>query len=161
MGQCTEFSNNEEGWDFLQEDKITEGRLWGGCIEVLEFLKSTEYWPEEDFWDDKILFFETSEDKPLPNRVGCMLRNYGIQGIFNKVKGVMFGRPKDYSDNEKEELNKVVLNIIRKEFKSREIPIVMNVDFGHTDPKIILPLGCMTRIDPVKKKITLLENPFH
>lgn len=161
LGQCTEFFNNEKGWDFLQGNKMTEGRLWGGCMEVLEFIKSTKYWPDEDFWDDKILFFETSEDKPSPIQVGCMLRNYGIQGILNRVKGVIFGRPKDYSESEKEELNKVVLDIIRKEFNSKEIPIVMNVDFGHTDPKIILPLGCRTRIDPAEKKITLLENPFY
>ncbi len=161
IGECAEFYNNEKGWIFLQGDKITQGRLWGGCIEVLEFLKSTKYWPEEDFWNDKILFFETSEEKPLPHIVGYMLRNYGIQGIFNRVKGVIFGRPKDYSNDEKKILNNIVLSIIKNEFKSKGLPIVMNVDFGHTDPKVILPLGCMTKIDPIKKNITLLESPFY
>jgi muramoyltetrapeptide carboxypeptidase LdcA involved in peptidoglycan recycling len=129
IGECAEFYNNEKGWIFLQGDKITQGRLWGGCIEVLEFLKSTKYWPEEDFWNDKILFFETSEEKPLLHIVGYMLRNYGIQGIFNRVKGVIFGRPKDYSNDEKKILNNIVLSIIKNEFKSKGLPIVMNVDF--------------------------------
>ena len=90
-----------------------------------------------------------------------MLRNYGIQGVYDKIKGVIFGRPKDYSDNEKEELNKIVLSIIRDEFQARNIPIVMNMDFGHTDPKVILPLGCMVRIEPETKKVILLEDPFY
>jgi muramoyltetrapeptide carboxypeptidase LdcA involved in peptidoglycan recycling len=34
------------------------------------------------------------------------------------------------------------------------------VAFGHTDPKIILPLGCMVKIDPEAKEITLIESPF-
>ena len=77
LGECTEFYTNK-GWRFLQGIETVEGKLWGGCLEVLEFLKATDYWPQKDFWNDKILFFETSEDKPLPNIVGYMLRNYGV-----------------------------------------------------------------------------------
>lgn len=159
LGECTEFIDNN-GWNFLQKGKKVQGKLWGGCIEVLEFLKGTDYWPDKGFWNDKILFFETSEEKPLPDNVGYMLRNYGIQGILEKVKGIMFGRPKDYSEEEKQELNNLVMNIMIKEFNVTDIPVVMNVDFGHTDPKIILPLGCMVEIYPEAKEIRLLESPF-
>lgn len=159
LGECTDFMDNN-GWDFLQKGSRVQGRLWGGCIEVLEFIKGTDYWPEKEFWDDKILFFETSEEKPLPDNVGYMLRNYGIQGVLERVKGIMFGRPKDYSEDEKQELYTIVMNIMEKEFNVTNIPVVMNVDFGHTDPKIILPLGCMVDIDPEMKEITLVESPF-
>ncbi|AFK86102.1 MULTISPECIES: S66 family peptidase [Thermoanaerobacterium] len=160
LGECTEFYSNEKGWVFLQGNKTVEGRLWGGCIEVLEFMKSTAYWPDKDFWNDRILFFETSEEKPLPNQVDYMLRNYGIQGVLNKVKGIIFGRPKDYSNKEKEELNSIILRIVKDEFNASEIPIVVDMDFGHTDPKVILPLGCMMRLNPEANECTLLESPF-
>lgn len=160
IGECTELYNNENGWTFLQGDQTTQGYLWGGCIEVLEFLKSTKYWPCEDFWHDKILIYETSEDKPLPYQVGCMLRNYGIQGIFGKVKGIIIARPKDYSDAEKKELKNIVLSIVRDEFQARDIPVVMDMDFGHTDPKLILPLGGKVSLNPKTNEIVLLENPF-
>lgn len=137
-----------------------EGRLWGGCIEVLEFMKSTVFWPDKDFWNNRILFFETSEEKPLPNQVGYMLRNYGIQGILNKVKGIVFGRPKDYTDKEKDELNKVILKIVKDEFDAPDIPIVMDMDFGHTDPKVILPLGCTMSLNPKTIECILMERPF-
>lgn len=161
LGECTEFFNNENGWTFLQGKGITQGRLWGGCIEVLEFIKSTDYWPDKTFWNDKILFLETSEEKPLPSQVGYMLRNYGIQGILEKVKGVVFGRAKDYSIKEKKELNKIVLSVIRDEFKVSDIPVIVDMDFGHTDPKLILPLGCMVSLNPTTKDIRLIENPFN
>ena len=160
IGQCTRFFNNREGFTFLQGKGTVEGRLFGGCIEVLEFLKATDYWPDKNFWNDKILFFETSEDKPLPDQVGYMLRNYGIQGVFQKVKGVMFGRPKDYSKKEKEELKDIIQSVIRDEFNVCDIPIITNMDFGHTDPKIILPLGCMVSINSLGKSVTLVESPF-
>ncbi len=161
VGECTEFFNNENGWFFLQGKGIARGRLWGGCIEVLEFIKSTDYWPDKTFWDDKILFLETSEEKPSPDRVGCMLRNYGIQGILGKVRGVIFGRAKDYSIKEKEELNKIVLSVVREEFRVSDIPVVVDMDFGHTDPKLILPLGSMVNLNPVTGDIALTENPFN
>jgi Uncharacterized proteins, homologs of microcin C7 resistance protein MccF len=160
LGQCTEFFNNKDGVIVLQGTGQTEGVLWGGCMEVLEFMKGTSFWPKESFWQDKILFFETSEDKPLPFNVGYMLRNYGMQGILGKIKGLMFGRPKDYSEEEKKELYEVVQEIVSGEFGVGELPIFMNTDFGHTDPKIILPLGGRVRLDADKKTITLIENPF-
>jgi len=115
-----------------------EGLLFGGCIEVLEFLKGTTYWPEEEFWNDKILFLETSEEKPSPRQVGYMLRNYGIQGVFSRIRGLLIARPKDYTLKEKDELKETVIKILMDEFHVTDIPIVFNVDFGHTDPKLII-----------------------
>ena len=161
LGECTTFYNNKEGWTFLQGKKLMQGRLWGGCIESLENLKSTKYWPSGHFWSDKILFFETSEEKPSPIRVGSMLRNYGIQGVLEKIRGIIFGRPKDYSEQEREELNEMIVNIVCDEFNVGDVPVVAGMDFGHTDPKLVLPLGCKVSIDPIKKIIALMESPFN
>lgn len=160
LGECTEFYTNKNGWRFLQGKESVQGKLWGGCIDVLEFMKSTQYWPQNNFWDDKILFFETSEEKPLPNQVGYMLRNYGVQGVFEKIKGIIFGRPKDYSDKEKDDLDNIILSIVKDEFNNSTIPIVVDVDFGHTDPKLILPLGCQVSLEPESNKFILMEKPF-
>lgn len=160
LGECSEFYANEKGWTYLQGSSLSEGKLWGGCIEVLEFMKSTDYWPAQSFWNDKILFFETSEEKPSPMNVGYMLRNYGMQGVFSKVKGVIFGRAKDYSDEEKLELNKIILNILQDEFGESHLPVIVDFDFGHTDPKFILPLGGTVQLNPAANTVTLMECPF-
>ena len=39
-----------------------KGELIGGCVDVLEFLKGTDFWFSESDWDGKILFLETSEE---------------------------------------------------------------------------------------------------
>jgi len=48
-------------------------------------MKGTDFWPEKDFRNNKILFLETSEEKPSVDQVKWMLRNYGMQGIFDRI----------------------------------------------------------------------------
>lgn len=160
LGECQEFYANENGWTFLQGSSAQQGEVWGGCIEVLEFMKSTTYWPDPSFWDNKILCFETSEEKPSPMHVGYMLRNYGMQGVYEKVKGIIFGRAKDYSEEENKQLYDIIVDIVEGEFGAGDLPIVVNFDFGHTDPKLILPLGGRVELRPHTNEVVLLESPF-
>lgn len=148
------------GWNWLQGKGKMQGELFGGCIEVLEMMKSTKFWPADDFWNGKILFLETSEDKPTPDMVKCFLRNYGMQGIFDKISALIVGRPRDYSDSERAQLDEIILKVIKVEFENEKLPIVTNMDFGHTDPQWILPLGIEAEIDCENESFKLLETPF-
>ncbi len=42
-----------------------------------------------------------------------------------------------------------------------DIPVIVDMDFGHTDPKLILPLGCMVSLNPTTKELTLIDDPFN
>ena len=46
------------------------------------------------------------------------------------------------------------------EFGCSNIPIVSNLNFGHTDPNLILPLGIKFSIDPKNHKIIRTEKVF-
>lgn len=70
------------GYEVLQGTGVAQGFLIGGCIEVLEFAKGTDIWPEKEYWENSILFFETSEEYPDPNLIKYWLRNYAAQGIY-------------------------------------------------------------------------------
>ncbi len=144
-------------YNWLQGNSIVDGTLFGGCIEVFEFLKSTEYWPAKDFWKDKVLFFETSEDAPSAANVSYMLRNYGVQGIFDQIKALVFGRARDYTEETNQELRKAILSVVREEFGHKDLLVATDFDFGHTDPQWILPLGVRVQINPENKEIKLLE----
>src|SRR6185436_15665747 len=85
------------GWIWLK-DAIAEGRLVGGCLESLQHLRGTEYWPD---YDGAILFLETSEGKPSPERVDAMLMDYENMGVFDKLRGLLVGRAVYYSLSEK------------------------------------------------------------
>lgn len=159
-GGIQQLRESGDGWLVLQGEAPVTGELFGGCIEVVEFLKGTPYWPPPRFFDGSILFFETSEEKPPPERVGYMLRNYGVGGILHRASGLLFGRPKDYAQADVDRLHELVRAIVAREFGRPEMPIVMNVDFGHTDPKLIMPVGGRVRIDPKAGTITLVESPF-
>jgi muramoyltetrapeptide carboxypeptidase LdcA involved in peptidoglycan recycling len=148
-----------EGFRFLQGRGVARGVLFGGCIEVLEFLKGTRFWPEPEFWSGKLLFLETSEEKPSPEQVRRWLRNYGLQGVFECISGLLFGRPELYSREEKAALERVILDVVAGESGREDLPIVTNVDFGHTDPQLILPLGVRAEVDCEARRIRLLEPP--
>ncbi len=149
----------DDGWHFLQGTGAISGELYGGSIEVLEILNGTDFWAKKEFWSGKILFLETSEDEPPVQRVKRMLRNYGMQGIFDHVTAVLFGRPRGYTDEAKAEFDRMVVEVIDGEFGKKNIPIMSNMDFGHTDPQFILPLGVRAEIDCEAKIFRLLESP--
>lgn len=153
----TNYIKNNDNWHFIQGTETTNGELFGGCIEIMEMMKGTKYWPELSFWKNKILFLETSEEKPSVIYVEFWLRNYGIQGIFNQINGLIFGRARDYTEEEKIELEKVILKVL-KEFNKENLPVITNMDFGHTDPQFILPLGIKAQINPKEKSFKLIES---
>ncbi|WP_066300112.1 S66 family peptidase [Bacillus sp. FJAT-29937] len=143
------------GYEVLQGKGVVQGRLIGGCMEVLEFAKGTAIWPDQKYWDNSILFFETSEDKPDPALIRYWLRNYAAQGILQRANGIVFGKPQDetYYEEYKIEILKVM-----KETKLEHVPILYNMNFGHTEPKFILPYGAMAEIHCEKGTFALLES---
>jgi muramoyltetrapeptide carboxypeptidase LdcA involved in peptidoglycan recycling len=158
-GQVSNRRANAEGWRWIQgQGGRREGRLWGGCIEVLEFLKGSDYWPDKSFWNDRVVFFETSEAKPPVQQIVYMLRSYGIQEVFERSSAILFGRPKAYTDSEKSDLYQALAKVIGEEFGRPDLPVIANMDFGHTDPKIVLPLGGKVAVDPEEKSVTIVEE---
>ncbi len=146
-----------EGFRVLQGRGSAQGSLFGGCIEVLEFLKGTRFWPEPEFWSERLLFLETSEEKPSPTQVRRWLRNYGVQGVFSQLSGLLLGLPRDYSEPEQQALERTVLDVVAGEFGQDTLPIVSRMDFGHTDPQFLLPLGVRAEVDCEARRLRLLE----
>jgi|SRR5690625_1393050 len=144
-----------KGYEILQGKGVVQGSLIGGCIEVLEFAKSTVLWPEEKYWEDSILFFETSEEKPEPGMLKYWLRNYAAQGILQKANGMVFGKPQD--EMYYEEYKAEILTVMR-EYGLKDLPILYNANFGHTEPKFILPYGANAEIDCENRSFSILET---
>lgn len=145
-----------EGIEVLQGNGKVKGNLVGGCIEVLEMIKGTKIWPEDDMWNDTILFLETSEDIPSPTYLEYCLRNYGSQGILEKVNGIIFGKP--YDNKYYEEYKNVINKVIRNELNLKDLAIMYNMSFGHTDPIMIIPYGALAEIDCKNKRFSILES---
>lgn len=154
---------DNEGWYWDGSINI-EGITWGGCVESIdELLRHGITIPVNKDFENIVLFLETSEEIPSHDYVRRVLRALGEREILSKIKGLLIGRPKAWefnkqnSDEQKEEYKKgqreMILGIIRK--YNQEIPIIQNLDFGHTAPQICLPVGKNILIDSSNKKIKI------
>ena len=56
---------------------------------------------------------------------------------FCKSKGIIFGKPKD--EMYYEEYKHEILHVM-KEYNLGDLPILYNLNFGHTEPKFIFTL---------------------
>ncbi len=146
-----------EGWRVVQGKGRVEGELLGGCLEVLEFMKGTPYWPAPEIFAGKLFFIETSEDKPSIDQVKRMLRSYGVAGVFARVSGLLVGRARDFTAQEKVALDRAIQEVVAEEFERPDLPIVTHMDFGHTDPQLVLPLGVRAQLDCDARELRLLE----
>jgi muramoyltetrapeptide carboxypeptidase LdcA involved in peptidoglycan recycling len=147
---------NSAGWNFLQGSGIVQGKLLGGCMDVLEFLKGTDLWVNSDDWQGAVLFIETSEVMPDPKYFRWWLRNYAAQGILHQLNGIIVGRP--YDNRYADEYNKILTTVIRDEEGLSNLPIITEMDFGHTCPTFTLPMGVTAEIDSDQKTFSILEN---
>lgn len=153
--------------NFLGSKQKVRGRLIGGCFEVLNFINGTKLWPSLKEWENTILFIETSEDKPAPVLLTYFLRNLAVQGILSKVKGILFGIPGgEFLPSEQKEqmafiktypLYEEAILTVLKEFDVK-IPVVSNLNFGHTVPQFILPYGALAEINPQNETVSILES---
>jgi len=57
---------------------VAEGVLLGECLESLQPLQETRFWPE---WQDAIMFFENSEGTQPPEKVDGILIDYESMGV--------------------------------------------------------------------------------
>lgn len=134
------------GWLVINEGKA-KGTLLGGNLCTLNLLQGTEYIPE---LNDSVLFLEddeTSKSYDFDRNLQSLIH----LPAFGGVKGIVIGRFQNASRMTDIKLKK----IIETKSKLKEIPVIANVDFGHSDPKITFPLGGEVKIIASKNKILI------
>lgn len=144
------------GFEVLQGEGKVTGKSIGGCLDVFCMFIGTDIWLDKDEWQDKILFLETSEDEVSPMMVEYFLRNLIAQGIIQKLKGIIVGKP--YNEKFYEEYKEVYKRMICEEANCPDLPIIYNVNIGHTSPICVIPYGINVEIDLDNKKITIVEK---
>jgi muramoyltetrapeptide carboxypeptidase LdcA involved in peptidoglycan recycling len=139
--------NRAEGWTWIQGNGIHRGPLLGGCIEVLDWLRGTDVWPDREKWKGALLFLETSEEAVPPTTVLRILRTFGAMGILQQASGLLFGRPGGHVPVDQFDDYDAALLKALDEFGLTDFPVVSRMDFGHTDPVFLLPYGVEAQID--------------
>lgn len=122
-----------------------EGRLIGGCIDVLTLLVGTKYDKVETFCkryenNGIIWFFDN-----------CELSSEGVlralwqmkeAGWFNRVKGFIFGRTMTRKSNCDISFEESILDVIGE----LNVPIIFDADIGHVPPQMTLINGAIAKI---------------
>lgn len=158
------------GWTFDGFDGPVEGRLWGGCLEVLEWVAAADPTGElvpssqsDDGGDDHeghVLLLETSEELPSPAHVRRVIQNLAVRGTLDDLDAVLVGRPKTrHKDNpphaERDAIRRHQRDTIRETVRDyASVPICFDFDVGHTDPHVPVPLGARVELDPREATLT-------
>ena len=138
-----------DGWFVINKGKAS-GTLLGANLCTLNLLHGTEYMPD---LKNSVLFLE-DDDTSNP-----LLFDRDLQSIihlpnFKGVKGMVIGRFQKTSGMTNEKL----IKIIKTKAELKNMPIIANVDFGHTSPIITLPIGGEVSIDANKKSILITKH---
>ncbi|MDO4611965.1 MAG: LD-carboxypeptidase [Candidatus Saccharibacteria bacterium] len=155
----------KHGFEFVRGKGVVEGKLLGGCLDSLyEMLKYVRYddqkeifekypiFPEKEIWRDKVLFIETSEEKPTPEKYEKMLEALEARGVFEAISAMIVGKPQ--GEVYYEEYKNILLRFAEK----YNLPFVYNLNFGHNAPRMVLPYGQKILINFDEQKITLVEE---
>lgn len=153
-------SHPDEGFHLLQGKSAFSGKILGGCIDSLhDFFNGERFadmpvlcekyklFPSKEDWKGRILLLETSEEQMSPEKYERSLCYLKETGIFEVVSGILVGKPMNrvYEKEYNELLVKVIDN--------PELPIVTNINIGHSLPRCIIPFGVPATVDALAQKI--------
>lgn len=152
-----------EGWQWHNNPhQVLQGRLWGGCLEVLDLhLSVKRYLPSFEELDGAVLFIETSEELSSEGLVYRFIAALAELGVLQRFKAILMGYPKAQfcgrqPPEGRESFIKNQQNAVIHALKDYEVnmPVVFNMNFGHTDPQLIIPSGGIVLIDGAQKRIS-------
>ena len=133
-----DFEANEGYW--IINEGNAEGVIEGGNLCTYNLLLGTPF--RHHFTEDTILFIEDTEATPLQD-FDRDLQALIHQEDFKHVKAIVIGRFQKGSKVTKEGLEFV----IHTKAELKDMPVIANVDFGHTSPILTIPLGGFAKIE--------------
>lgn len=151
------------GFEPLGDFHDFSGTLWGGCLESLVRLldgekdrqavcKKYSLLLNRDERRGKIVFLETSEERPAPELLRRELGVLDGAGFFEGISGLIVGKPQNecwYAESRR----------IFDDFgRSHHLPVLYNVNIGHAYPRAVLPCGAAAEVS--EKRITVPAAPF-
>ena len=140
-----------KGWLIISEGKA-EGTVLGANLGTFNLLQGTDFMPQ---FEGTILFLEECAPAQAWD-FDRELQSLIHRSDFGQVKGLVFGRFQKTSKI----TDKQLIDIVKTKKELNNLPVIANVDFGHTDPKITFPIGGTAKIiaHSNNSKIEILEH---
>ena len=142
------------GWLVINEGRAC-GTILGSNLCTLNLLQGTKYFPR---LKNSILFIEEDE---LAGKYAAVEFDRNLQSLihqkdFDGVQGIIIGRFQKGSEIS----NDLLRQIIKSKKELNKMPVVADVDFGHTDPRITFPIGGKIALSATKgnSKIKIIKH---
>jgi len=138
-------------------DGRAEGVLRGGCLSMLAATAGTP-WAPRPLDEAAILFMEDVDEKPY--RVDRMLRQVRAAGMFEGVRGVVFGDMKGCAPGIDDDYS--LEDVLLEALAGLDLPVAIGLSSGHTThPNVTLPLGVRGRLECAagEARLEVLEAP--
>lgn len=136
----------------IKYGETVSGQLYGGHLSTIRNLIKTEWEPD---WDGCILFIE--EVFSEFSTIDTMLTYLDYSGVLSKIAGLVIGKL-EQCEEKNYKLKESFEDIVLRNCKSYNFPIIIDVLLGHTDDKLTLPIGAKVRFNSKDRKIELLDN---
>lgn len=152
------------GWTWHLPNRVVQGRSWGGNLEIVSWLLMADRGIRPpDAYDGCVLFLETSEELPSDQEVFRILRNMGERGLLRRFPALLMGRAKSWALDrrltpaERTAHREAQRAAVLRAFAdyAPDTMIVFDVEFGHTDPQVVIPYGGLVRVDGPARTITV------
>ena len=140
-------------WETWREGRV-EGPLLGGMLNRLIKVQATPFALAPERFDGAILFLE-DYNTPTIN-IWNDLQVLRLQGVFDRIAGLLVGPVDGVSilEGTSQTLREVVLDVVG----DRDIPVIANVNCGHSGPNVPLPLGVRAAMDAEALTLDLIEG---
>ncbi|MFH1253287.1 MAG: S66 peptidase family protein [Candidatus Uhrbacteria bacterium] len=140
------WSNDDKKFDWISVRKNlgpwvinsgeAKGKIIGGNLCTLNLLQGTEFMPSIK---DTILFIE---DDDMAKEFSAVEFDRNLQSLLHlpdadKIRGLVIGRFQPASRI----THKILQTIIKNKKELNNLPVIANVDFGHTLPMMTFPIG--------------------
>jgi muramoyltetrapeptide carboxypeptidase len=98
---------------------------------------------------------EPSEEAPSPAHVDAYLTDLEQLGVFDAASALLVARPYGYT----EDARRTLWEVVERRTERSGLPVLGNIEAGHADPKVTLPLGVRAEVDTRRMVVRLLEAP--
>lgn len=137
--------NREVCWFGSEPYTHFQGRLIGGCLDVISKLVGTGFDGAADFIeryaDDGIVWYFDVFDMS-PQEILMTMYQFHYCGYFTACRGVIFGRTLFTNGHEEDEYVEELMPF----FEGIGVPFIYNADIGHVKPAMTMINGAMADI---------------
>ncbi len=140
---------------FPDEDVVLEGRLLGGCMDILQMYPGTAYDRvkefDETYKEDGIIWFLEACELNIMS-IRRALWQMKEAGWFEHVKGFLIGRPMMYGQ---EMFGIDQYRAITDLLSEYNVPIIMDLDIGHLAPMMPMICGATAKVSVAGNDVTI------